>query len=118
MRYYSEENSAELRKAFEAEVLQWPKVTSRPMFGCPSYQVESYLFAFLVDEGVVITHLYKKDRQILGQRFQVDDFKAGKRVVPRWALVSLNAPEELSFLIPFVHQSYEEALRRERSEWR
>ncbi len=116
MKYYSEEKSAKLREAFEAEVLQWPKVTQRPMFGCPSYQVEDYLFAFLVDGGVVIAHLYKTEREILSRRFQVDDFQAGERVLPRWGLVRIKR-EELSFVIPFVRQSYEEALHRAQGEW-
>lgn len=117
MKYYSEEKSAKLREAFEAEVLQWPKVTKRPMFGCPSYQVENYLFAFLVDEGVVIAHLYKTERETLSLRFQVDDFQAGERVLHRWGLVKIEHREELSFVIPFVRQSYAEALHRAQGEW-
>ncbi|HEY88507.1 MAG TPA: hypothetical protein G4N98_02060 [Thermoflexia bacterium] len=116
MKYYSEEKSAKLRETFEAEVLQWLKVTTRPMFGCPSYQVENYLFAFLVDEGVVITHLYKTEREILQRRCQVDDFHAGERILRRWGLASIKDREELGFVIPFVRQSYEEALHRARGE--
>ncbi|MCD4738731.1 MAG: hypothetical protein K8R89_05665 [Anaerolineae bacterium] len=117
MKYYSEEKSAKLRETFEAEVLQWLEVTTRPMFGCPSYQVENYLFAFLVDEGVVITHLYKAEREALSRRFQVDGFHAGERVLHRWGLVRIKDWEELGFVIPFVRQSYEEALHRAHGEW-
>ncbi|MEA3310194.1 MAG: hypothetical protein U9Q70_11885 [Chloroflexota bacterium] len=116
MKYYSEEKSTKLREAFEAEVLQWPNVTKRPMFGCPSYQVQDYLFAFLVDTGVVITHLYKTEREILSRRFQVDAFQAGERTLPRWGLVKIQQREELSFVIPFVQRSYEEALHRAQGE--
>ena len=84
MQYYSEEEARELRAAFEKEVLTWPKVTTRRMFGCPAYVADGRLFAFLVIEGVVITQLRLKEKQTLAQDNQTEAFKAGERVIERW----------------------------------
>jgi hypothetical protein len=34
MKYYDEEKMVETRKTFEAQVLKWKGVNSRPMMGC------------------------------------------------------------------------------------
>ncbi len=110
--YYSEVEMAELRRLFELEVLHWPKVTVRAMFGCPSYQVDGRLFAFLVTGGVVITQLMQVDRDALRQQYQVSDFKAGERVLKYWIQVSLLEKRQLGYILPYVRRSYERALAR------
>jgi len=55
MKYYSEEDMKDLRRVFEKEVLSWPEVSTKRMFGCPCYQADKRLFAFLVTDGLVIT---------------------------------------------------------------
>lgn len=117
MRYYTENASQELRKQFELDVLSWSRVSTRPMFGCPSYQVAGRLFAFLVDEGVVITHVRKADREALSERFTVTDFQAGERVIERWAQVEIDDRRDLAYVIPYVRKSYEEALENTSSLW-
>lgn len=112
MSYYSEVEMAELRRLFELEVLKWPRVTVRTMFGCPSYQVDGRLFAFLVTGGVVITQLMRMDRESLRQHYQVADFKAGERVLTQWIQVSLPEKQQLGYLLPYVRKSYERALAR------
>ncbi len=117
MRYYTEKASRELRKQFELEVQSWSQVSTRPMFGCPSYQAAGRLFAFLVDEGVVITHIRKADREVLRERFTVTDFQAGERVIERWAQVEIDDRRNLAHVIPYVRKSYEEALENTSDLW-
>lgn len=112
MSYYSEVEMAELRRLFELEVLKWPRVTIRTMFGCPSYQVDGRLFAFLVTGGVVITQLMQMDREMLRRQYQVADFKAGERVLTQWIQVSLPEKQQLGYLLPYIRKSYERALAR------
>ncbi len=117
MRYYTEAADVELRERFEAEVLSWPKVSKRAMFGCPSYQAAGRLFAFLVDAGVVITHLRKADRETLSKRCEVKSFQAGERTIERWGQVTVENERDLRYVLPYVRRSYEEALDRASDIW-
>lgn len=112
MSYYSEVEMAELRHAFELEVMKWAKVTVRAMFGYPSYQVDGRLFAFLVNDGVVITQLMKADREALRLEYPVTDFKAGERVLTQWIQVSLTDIGQLKRVLSYVRRSYERAYAR------
>lgn len=112
MNYYSEDAMADLRRVFDLEVLNWPRVTVRTMFGCPSYQVDGRLFAFLVTGGVVLTQLLASDRDVLRQQFVVSEFKTGERVLSHWIQVALPDRRQLGYVLPYVRKSYEQALAR------
>ena len=117
MRYYTEAADAELRERFEAEVLSWPRVSKRTMFGCPSYQAAGRLFAFLVDAGVVITHLRQSDREALSEHCEIEPFQAGERTIERWGQVAVEGEHDLRRVLPYVRRSYEEALDRASEIW-
>ncbi len=117
MKYYTQAADQSLRPPFEAEVLTWPKVTTRTMFGCPSYQVAGRLFAFLVDAGVVITHLRKADREVLSRHCEIEDFQAGERTIARWGQVTVKDERDLRYVLPYVRKSYKEALDRASDIW-
>ena len=55
MQYYNEEKMKNLRLKLEKEILSWPNVTTKKMYGCPCYKYKEKLFAFLVTDGVVLT---------------------------------------------------------------
>ncbi len=110
MIYYTEPEGQALRDAFDARVLHWPKVTTRRMFGCPAYLADGKLFAFLVNDGVVITQVRKHDRQILAEAFVTAPFKAGEREIDRWLQVTLDNPERLPRVMHFVEKSYDTVL--------
>ncbi|HNT78591.1 MAG TPA: TfoX/Sxy family protein [Anaerolineae bacterium] len=111
MNYYSEAQGGVLREALEAQVLHWPEVSARRMFGCPAYTADGRLFVFVVNEGLVLTQLRLHDRQILAEEFAVEPFKAGERVLNHWLKVAVTDLEKLPRLRRFVQRSYEEALR-------
>ena len=110
MKYYSEDEMREIRAAFEGHVLSWPEVTTKKMFGCPCYQANKKLFAFLVIGGVVITKLSEPDRQSLSNDFQTVPFQAGKKTVKNWPRVSIQDKAELNTIISYVEKSYDTAL--------
>lgn len=110
MIYYVESEAKALRETFERKVLAWPKVTSRKMFGCPSYLADGKLFAFLVTEGVVITQVRKHDREILAEAFETEPFKAGEREISRWLKVTVDDLARLPRVIAYVEKSYETVL--------
>ncbi|MFQ5838372.1 MAG: hypothetical protein ACE5HJ_06275 [Thermoplasmata archaeon] len=87
MKYYLEEQTVDLRAVFEDEVLSWPRVATKKMFGCPCYQANDRLFAFLVTQGVVITHLDETDKERLYSQHETTTFPAGKNVVQKWVEV-------------------------------
>ena len=110
MKYYSEEDTKEIRLALEKEVLTWSQVTTKKMFGCPCYKVNGRLFAFLVTKGVVITHLGQADREKLSLEHESTFFNTGKKYMKNWPQIPICDVEELAVIMPFVRKSYEQAL--------
>lgn len=100
-----------IRAAFERQVLRWPHVRARKVFGCPSYLVRDKLFSFLVTNGIVVTHLSPTDRDVLSRKRATTSFRAGARDVRKSVKVSVNDAEELDWIFPFVRRSYEASVR-------
>ena len=113
MKYYSEEDTRDLRLALEKDVLNWVHVSTKKMFGCPCYQAKGKLFVFLVTKGIVITQLQPVDREKLSSQHQTSFFQAGKNTVKNWIKLSIRNREELEKVMPFIRKSYEEALLKE-----
>jgi TfoX/Sxy family transcriptional regulator of competence genes len=111
MIYYTESKAKALREAVEKQVLNWPRVTTRRMFGCPAYLVDGKLFAFLVTDGVVITQIRKRDREELEAQYSVEPFKAGEREIERWLQVTVDDLEKLERVLTMVKKSYDTVLR-------
>ena len=113
MSHYSEEKRGTLRKSLEHEILQWPDVSSRLMFGCPAYLVSGRLFAFLVNEGVVVTQLSKRQRSHARQLFDTEPFQIDEKPISRWLCLSVPEGEtthsDLHRLLRFIRYSYESA---------
>jgi len=102
-----------VRTALEDEVLRWPGVRAKTMFGCPSYQANGILFAFLVSKGVVITRLDDASRSRLSAELHAAPFKAGQRTVRAYLEVPVERGEDIGPVLPFVRKSYEGALEIE-----
>ena len=113
MSHYSEEKRGTLRESLEYEILHWPHVSSRRMFGCPAYLVSGRLFAFLVNEGVVVTQLSKRQRSHARQLFETEPFQIDERPISRWLCLSVPEGEvtlsDLRRLLRFIRYSYESA---------
>jgi hypothetical protein len=105
MKYYSEEEMKDLRVAFEENVLTWEHIGTKKMFGCPCYQANGKLFAFLVTKGIVLTQLGEEDKETLSQQFSTAPFKAGKKTVQRWTKIPINSKKDLDQIMPFVRKS-------------
>ena len=110
MKYYSEEDTRDLRLALETEILGWSDVTTKKMFGCPCYQAEGRLFAFMVTKGLVLTQLKQADTEKLSSLYETSFFKSGKRIVKKWLRIPLKDRGDIEELMTFVRKSYEEAL--------
>lgn len=110
MRYYLEEKTHKLREKVEKEVLGWPKVSTKKMFGCPCYKRDGKLFASLVTEGIVITHISDEDREKLSRLFQTGPFHAGKRIVDSWLRIPIININDIDKIMPFVRKSYKYVL--------
>ena len=112
MQHHLEEVSQELQSLFEIEVLHWPGVTTRQMFGYPSYQVKDRLFAFLVAGDVVLTQLRSADRESLARHHAIQKFKTGERELKYWVRITVKDKRDLGVVMPFVRKSYEITLAR------
>ncbi len=109
MRYYSEQTMKLLRTGLERQVLCWPGVTAKTMFGCPCYLARGVLFAFLVTGGVVMTQLPTADADELVRRRGAGPFEAGRRLVRAWIRVPVRSGD-LDAVLRFVRRSYEATL--------
>jgi len=110
MKYYTEEDTKDLRLALEKQVFNWPNVTTKKMFGCPCYQVNEKLFVFLVTKGIVITSLNEVEIEELTQKYITAFFQAGNKIVKKWVKLSIE-PNDLGNILPYVRKSYESALQ-------
>lgn len=110
MSYFDAEDGAELKRAFDGAVLDWPDVTARTMFGCPSYLADGTLFVVLVTGGVALTRLPAERRERLDAEFETGPFEAGDRTVTTWVRATIEDPSDLDALLPYVEASYEAAL--------
>lgn len=113
MKNYSEEAAEPLRSRFEEKVLRWPKVSARKMFGCPSYQADGKLFAFLVTNGIVITQLTQADRESVSRQHHATPFRSGRKVVQKWMRLSIDQTGDPDRVMRFVRKSYEAALLKD-----
>lgn len=110
---YDEAVMAGVRQAFEEIVLSWPEVTQKQMFGCPGYRAGGTLFAVLITGGLALTKLDEEQRAALASQEAVRPFRAGERMIQKWPVLSLTDSLELEGYLPFVEQSYRNALAEE-----
>ena len=109
MQYYSEEKMQNLRLRLEREILNWPNVTTKKMYGCPCYKNNEKLFAFLVTDGVVLTKVSQQDKIELSKEFEIEPFQAGKRTVNKWPQIRVDETTDMEKVIPFIRISYNQS---------
>lgn len=110
MSQFDLETEEELKAAFDAIVATWPDVTSKTMFGFPSYQADGTLFAVLLADGVGLTRLPDDGRDELDSSFETGPFEAGDRTVEAWVTITIDEIADLERLRPYIVASYESAL--------
>jgi hypothetical protein len=109
LKWYVEEETKELRESLENEILNWPSVTAKKMFGCPCYLVNRKMFAGMVTKGIVIPRLSTQEKVELGKVLEIKPFVAGKRIMKNWVRVNLTS-KEITKILPYVKKSYERTL--------
>ena len=110
MKYYDEEQMADIREALERQILGWPEVTTKEMMGCLSYFRAKKFFAFLVTNGIVITKLSDDDRKKLAKQVKSEAFEMAGKTVKTWIRIQLRKPADLQMILPFVKKSYEASI--------
>src|SRR3989441_7893044 len=98
----------EIQKAFEAEVLKWKGVSSRPMMGCLCYFYNRKFIGFLVTDGIVLMKLSEKDQTSLKEKFGGKPFEMAGQTGRLW-VTPLKGPKDVRPVMPFVRKRYEEA---------
>jgi hypothetical protein len=106
MQYYNEEKMHSLRLRIEKEILSWPNVTTKKMYGCPCYKYKEKLFAFLVTDGVVLTKANDQDKMKLSKEFTIKPFQASTRTMKGWPQIPLDEKSDFEKIIPFIKNSY------------
>jgi hypothetical protein len=106
MQYYNEEKMQRIRLRIEKEILCWPHVTTKKMYGCPCYKFKEKLFAFLVTDGVVLTKASEQDKMKLLKEFKIKPFQAATRTMMGWPQIAVDETSDLEKIIPFIKNSY------------
>jgi hypothetical protein len=106
MQYYNEERMYHLRFRLEKEILSWPHVTTKKMYGCPCYKYNDKLFAFLVTDGVVLTKASEQDKMKLSKEFTIKPFHAATRTMKGWPQIPVDETSDLKKIILFIKNSY------------
>ena len=107
MQYYNEEKMHRLRLMIEKEILSWPDVITKKMYGCPCYKHHDKLFAFLVTDGVVLIKMSEQGKMNVSKEFEVKHFQAGeKRIMYRWPQIRVKDTSDLEKILPFIKKSY------------
>ena len=109
MKYYNEEKMHNLRLNIEKEILSWPNVTTKKMYGCPCYKNKEKLFAFLVTDGIVLTKVTEQDKMKLSKEFKIKPFQASTRIMEGWPQIPFNETSDLDKIIPFIKNSYDQS---------
>ena len=109
MKYYDEKVMKNMRLKIEEEIIHWPEVTTKKMFGCPCYKYKNKLFAFLVTDGIVLTKVNEEDKITLSKEFSIKPFQSTTRTMKSWPQLPLEKNSDLKKIIPFIKNSYEHA---------
>lgn len=109
MQYYNEEKMKNIRVKLEKEILSWPDVSTKKMYGCPCYKYHQKLFAFLVTDGVVLTKASDQDKEQLLNDFRSKPFRAATRTMKGWPQIPLDETSDLKKIIPFIKNSYQQS---------
>src|SRR4030042_3723670 len=109
MHYYNEEKMHNLRLTIEKEILNWPNVTTKKMYGCPCYKYKEKLFAFMVTDGVVLTKTDEQDKINLSKEFPIKPFQAATRTMKGWPKIPVDETSDLKKIIPFIKHSYNQS---------
>ncbi len=109
MQYYNEEKMKNLRVRLEKEILSWPDVTTKKMYGCPCYKYNDKLFGFLVTDGVVLTKASEQDKMKLSQEFMIKPFQAATRIMKGWPQIPVDETSDLKKIISFIKNSYNQS---------
>ena len=106
MKYYNEEKMKNFRLKIEKEILNWPNVTTKKMYGCPCYKNKEKLFAFLVTNGIVLTKINKEDKIKLSKEFKIKPFQTTTRTIKSWPQIPIDESSDLKIIIPYIKSSY------------
>ena len=109
MQYYNEEKMKIFRLRIEKEILNWPDVTTKKMYGCPCYKYKDKLFAFLVTDGVVLTKASEQDKLKLSKEFTIKPFQASTRTMKGWPQIPVDETSDLDKIIPFIKNGYSQS---------
>jgi len=109
MQYYNEEKMQNIRLRIEKEILSWPNVTTKKMYGCPCYKYKDKLFAFMVTDGIVITKASEQDKIKLSKEFKIKPFQAATRTMKGWPQIPVDEKSDLQKIISFIKKSYNQS---------
>jgi len=112
MPYYAESEAGDLREAFEEIVRAWHGVTTKKMFGAPSYAAGGTLFAVVVTGGIILTRLSEEEKASLRKDPAADYFTGQGRVIPKWVTIAIRDPADIGRYLPFIEASYRAAWER------
>jgi hypothetical protein len=108
---YSDDEMGALRELLEAEVMGWPGVAVKKMFGCPGYRRGGELFAFLRDGFVVVRNLPERQAVAFAKKLKGGPFEypspKGSMVMKAWLQLPYADEDDLPKVLPAVKAAYD-----------
>jgi hypothetical protein len=114
MEPYEQEKMHSVRSRLEKDLLGWPGVTTKTLFGNPAYVVNGRIFVVLVTDGIVLARLGSIEREEVSSQFRT--FSVTGRsgaVIKSWIGVSVLPTDELSPFLPYIRKSYDTAAKNQ-----
>jgi hypothetical protein len=110
---YSDAEMGALRELLEEEVMAWPDVAVKKMFGCPGYRRGGELFAFLRDGFVVVRNLPANQAAAFAKRLKGVPFSypspKGEMVMKGWLQLPYADDGDLPKVLPAIQAAYDVA---------
>jgi hypothetical protein len=112
---YTDTDPAERRRALVTAVDdlvgEWPGVSRKTMFGCPSYVADGVLFAVVSEQGLSLTRLSETERARLERSVATEPFESGGRLVRTWATIWIDPDDvDTDAVAEALERSYEAAI--------
>ena len=103
---YDDAKMRPVRESLESAVLAWPGASRRSMMGCLVYFRGKRFFAFLVNDGLVVTKFSEEEAVELAKRPGAKPFEMSGRTT-KFVQLRASKPADVKPLLPYVRASYE-----------
>jgi luciferase-like monooxygenase len=109
-RFYDDAKMKSVKAALEKEILAWPMVEAKTMFGCPSYRAKGTLFAGMQTGWIALHALTPEQRKRALEKPFARPFQVMGKTMGKWVQLEAKKSGDVDRVIPFLRACYENAM--------